>query len=195
VDAEDERDDASRRTFLRQLAAGTGILAGAAAFGPLLDIAARSSVGSGPTPKGPGIATDWRPGAFTTQAPTLVHYRSGAPDAWGTPAPQIPAYVIALDGKLLILSATCPHLACRVALCAAPDASAAPADAPVFCCPCHGSRFDRYGVNIAAGPATRPLAAHHYSIRDGRVYLYGLFSRETTDWRRNPNPPVDPLGL
>ncbi|MCY0869736.1 MAG: Rieske 2Fe-2S domain-containing protein [Firmicutes bacterium] len=198
VCTEDEHDDSSRRSFLRQLAAGTGILAGASAFGPLLDIAARSTAGPGPGAKGPAIATDWRAESFTTRAPTLVHYRAGAPDAWRTPAPLVPAYVIVLDGKLLILSTTCPHLACRVTLCpgaAMSGETGAPAAEPVFCCPCHGSRFNRYGVNIAPGPATRPLAAHHYSIRDGRVHLHGVFARETNEWRKNPNPPVDPFSL
>jgi Rieske Fe-S protein len=44
-----------------------------------------------------------------------------------------------------------------------------------FGCPCHGSQFDLEG-NRTAGPAARALDRYAFSIRNGRLWLEGLFS-------------------
>jgi Rieske Fe-S protein len=44
-----------------------------------------------------------------------------------------------------------------------------------FGCPCHGSQFDTEG-NRTAGPAPRALDRYQFSIRNGRLWLYGLYS-------------------
>lgn len=51
------------------------------------------------------------------------------------------------DGMLFCLSMVCTHLGCT--------ANWKPIEG-IFHCPCHGSKFDRGGINFA-GPAPRPL--------------------------------------
>ena len=50
-----------------------------------------------------------------------------------------------------------------------------PAQAAGFGCPCHGSQFDGEG-NRTAGPAPRALDRYEFSIRNGRLWLGGLYS-------------------
>ncbi|HVT34099.1 MAG TPA: FAD-dependent oxidoreductase [Nevskiaceae bacterium] len=52
------------------------------------------------------------------------------------------------DGTLSVCSAVCPHLGCVVAWNAVEK---------IWDCPCHGSRFDRYG-HVISGPAVDDLA-------------------------------------
>jgi Rieske Fe-S protein len=49
-----------------------------------------------------------------------------------------------------------------------------------FGCPCHGSQFDTEG-NRTAGPAARALDRYAFSIRNGRLWLNGLFSASHVD--------------
>jgi Rieske Fe-S protein len=49
-----------------------------------------------------------------------------------------------------------------------------------FGCPCHGSQFDTEG-NRTAGPAPRALDRYTFSIRNGRLWLDGLFSVSHVD--------------
>ena len=44
-----------------------------------------------------------------------------------------------------------------------------------FGCPCHGSQFDTEG-NRTAGPAPRGLDRYAFSVRDGRLWLGGVYS-------------------
>lgn len=44
-----------------------------------------------------------------------------------------------------------------------------------FGCPCHGSQFDTEG-NRTAGPAPRALDRYDFSVRDGRLWLEGIYS-------------------
>jgi Rieske Fe-S protein len=44
-----------------------------------------------------------------------------------------------------------------------------------FGCPCHGSQFDTEG-NRTAGPAPRALDRYDFSIRNGHLWLGGLYS-------------------
>ena len=59
--------------------------------------------------------------------------------------PEVRAYLIRGQDGFYALSAVCTHLGCLVHK-----------ENSGFRCPCHGSRFDARGVNLA-GPAPRPL--------------------------------------
>jgi glycine/D-amino acid oxidase-like deaminating enzyme/nitrite reductase/ring-hydroxylating ferredoxin subunit len=73
-------------------------------------------------------------------------------------ATKIAAYRDA-DGTLHARSAVCPHLGCIVHF----DAVEKTWD-----CPCHGSRFDRYG-RVIVGPANRDLAAAPHEQRAAKT--------------------------
>jgi Rieske Fe-S protein len=62
------------------------------------------------------------------------------------------------DGKLHEHSAVCPHLGCIVQF---DDVE------KTWDCPCHGSRFDRYG-RVIVGPANRDLAPSAHAERAPR---------------------------
>ena len=49
-----------------------------------------------------------------------------------------------------------------------------------FGCPCHGSQFDMEG-NRTAGPAPRALDRYEFSIRNGHLWLNGLYSVSHVD--------------
>ena len=79
-------------------------------------------------------------------------------------------YVSRLPGGLLALYRKCTHLGCVVPW--RPDEQAEDnlAGSGRFNCPCHGSRFDRYGT-VKGGPAPRPLDIFPIEIDGGKVIV------------------------
>ena len=61
--------------------------------------------------------------------------------------PEAAVYICRDPQGFYALSATCTHLGCLTAF--KPELG-------IIACPCHGSKFDRFGKKIA-GPAPRPL--------------------------------------
>ena len=71
-------------------------------------------------------------------------------------------YVVREAGTFYAMDARCTHLQCLVRW---------QEDAENFFCPCHGSKFDREGRNLA-GPAPRPLDRVQISVADdGRMMI------------------------
>lgn len=68
----------------------------------------------------------------------------------------------------LALWQKCPHLGCAVPWLENGPSLDTIAPTGLFNCPCHGSRYDRYG-QIKEGPAPRPMDMFPLSIRDGRI--------------------------
>jgi cytochrome b6-f complex iron-sulfur subunit len=96
--------------------------------------------------------------AFSYQylSPNVLHEPSpivdaGKPDRYPpdsvTLDPETAIYVVRTPEGFFALSAICTHLGCMTAY--KPDLG-------IIACPCHGSKFTKYGVKIA-GPAPRPL--------------------------------------
>jgi Rieske Fe-S protein len=93
-----------------------------------------------------------------------------------------------------ILSSRCTHIGCptqpngpvftrrlRVVQGATGEVSLVPAlPAAGFGCPCHGSQFDLEG-NRTAGPAPRALDRYDFSIRNGHLWLGGIYSVSRVD--------------
>lgn len=63
------------------------------------------------------------------------------------------------DGGFLAMSIKCTHLGCVVNQ-----------DSNGFACPCHASKFNKYG-EVMAAPATRPLDLFPVSIENGEVFI------------------------
>lgn len=88
-----------------------------------------------------------------------------------------------------ILSSRCTHVGCptqpngpvftkrlRLVQATTGEVSLAPAlPAAGFGCPCHGSQFDTEG-NRTAGPAPRALDRYDFSVRNGHLWLGGIYS-------------------
>jgi cytochrome b6-f complex iron-sulfur subunit len=79
-------------------------------------------------------------------------------------------YVSRLPGGLLALYRKCTHLGCVVPWRPDEQSEDSLAGTGRFNCPCHGSRFDRYGV-VKGGPAPRPLDIFPISIEGGKVIV------------------------
>ncbi len=74
--------------------------------------------------------------------------------------PDLLAYIVRDETGFWAISARCTHLGCATS---AVDWG--------FLCPCHGSKFDRYG-NVLVGPAARRLPGYKLSLApDGFLVL------------------------
>jgi menaquinol-cytochrome c reductase iron-sulfur subunit len=94
-----------------------------------------------------------------------------------------------LEGQpsLTIISNRCAHLGCPVQPGTIEEdkketvrtsntvVTRIPATPAAFTCPCHGGAYDTEGNRIA-GPPVRALDRYEYEIRNGRVFLVGLYS-------------------
>lgn len=65
------------------------------------------------------------------------------------------------DGGFLAISVKCTHLGCIVNI--NPDSKG-------FDCPCHASRFNKYGEVLSA-PATRPLDIFPIKLEKGELFI------------------------
>ena len=149
-----ERKD--RREFLK----GLGIGAGVVALGGQSVAALRSLV--------PNVSYD---------APTTV--KIGPPGEFPEGMKFLPEQRLFVfrEGKVFhAISAVCTHLGCTVRAEALPRAETKSVEGqPLklthrFLCPCHGSRYEGDGQNVA-GPAPRPLEWYHLELAldDGQL--------------------------
>lgn len=174
----------SRHGFLAAAALGVGGLAGLGAGVRALGAALSASGGTRPVDLGPLSA--FPEGQFVV-ATFLSDPRAGE-------VSRRTAYVRnnGLAGSapsFTVLSSRCTHVGCptqpngplftrrlRVVDGANGEVSLVPTlPAAGFGCPCHGSQFDSEG-NRTAGPAPRALDRYDFSIRNGRLWLGGLYS-------------------
>jgi Rieske Fe-S protein len=64
-------------------------------------------------------------------------------------------------GNFKCFSASCTHLGCVVNK----------VENGLIVCPCHGAKFSIVDGSPKAGPATRPLTAQEFSVKNGEVLL------------------------
>jgi menaquinol-cytochrome c reductase iron-sulfur subunit len=154
----DEKDAGGRREFLYKLGFGAGI----AALAGQTVASLRSLV--------PNVSYD---------SPTTV--KIGPPMEFPDGLKFLPEerLFVFRDGKTFhAISAVCTHLGCTVRAEALPRAEERTVNGvPLrmthrFLCPCHGSKYDGEGSNVA-GPAPRPLAWYHLSLApdDGQLVV------------------------
>ena len=150
------------RTSRRQFLTGVGIGAGVVALGAQGLASLRSLV--------PNVSYD---------APTTV--KLGPPAEFPDGIKFLPEQRLFVfrDGKTFhAVSAVCTHLGCTVRAEALPRVETrTDAGGPLrlthrFLCPCHGSRYEGDGRNVA-GPAPRPLAWYELTIAsdDGQLVV------------------------
>ncbi len=86
-------------------------------------------------------------------------YSLGVDDKWQQ---QYRVWVVKTSDRLFVINAVCTHLGCT------PDWKASENK---FKCPCHGSGYDREGVNFE-GPAPRPMDRTHVGLdSEGQVVV------------------------
>ncbi len=87
--------------------------------------------------------------------------------------PAARSYLTRIEGEVVAVSETCPHLGCRVPWCESSGQ---------FECPCHGSTFNRKG-EARKGPSPRAMGRYPVEVVDGLVIV-------------NTGEPIDgqPLG-
>ena len=181
----------SRHGFLAAAALAVGGLAGVGAGLRALGGALASTSPAGAAPIDLGPLSAFPEGQFVV-ATFLSDPQAGE-------VSRRSAYVRnnGLAGKVpsfTILSSRCTHVGCptqpngplftrrlRVVDGASGEVSLLPTlPAAGFGCPCHGSQFDTEG-NRTAGPAPRALDRYDFSIRNGRLWLGGLYSVSRVD--------------
>ncbi|HKS68253.1 MAG TPA: Rieske 2Fe-2S domain-containing protein [Candidatus Acidoferrales bacterium] len=90
-------------------------------------------------------------------------------DGWRKTVSEKTVYVTRSDtGKLIVLSAICPHLGCTVPW---------SADKKAFACPCHGAVFSADGTRVS-GPALRGMDALETSVQDGQLAVRFQYFRQ-----------------
>jgi cytochrome b6-f complex iron-sulfur subunit len=149
-------DGSDRREFLKKVGIGAGLVA----LGGQAAASLRSLV--------PNVSYD---------APTTVKLGPPAefPDGMKF-LPELRLFVFRDRNTFHAISAVCTHLGCTVraeALTQAASRKVGGAELKLthrFLCPCHGSRYEGDGTNVA-GPAPRPLAWYELSIAadDGQL--------------------------
>lgn len=183
----------TRRQFLSYVLGGTGAFMGAMVLAPMVTMAIDPLHRSG------GIAyfpTNWKPSDFNTSLPTRVTFSEHVDDGWNSKDIPNDVYVIAYQGKLMIMSHVCTHLGCHVDGSITNGQSVKPQfnnGQDWFHCPCHGSLYDIYGVPTPSSPAPRPLDLYTYRINEttGTVEVGNkTITRQKSSWDVNPNPPV-----
>lgn len=152
--------DSERRAFIKTAILCSGII-------PLVGVPLAGYVVSPALNKGDGkwvkfgSTKDLTPGTIN-----MLTYDFMVKDGWQV-LPQR-GFVWAkmdLEGKPLIYSSTCTHLACNVIW---------NETEKVFECPCHSGRFDQNGRPLA-GPPTRPLDILEHKIEEDVLMVYLTF--------------------
>ena len=163
-------DDPDRRGFLK---VATGVVGGGLGIiiaGPALRMCvAPTGTDTVTTPKDPidiGVVGSIAVGAPWKKVGVIAPV---VKDAWTTARDIVlgAAWVRQpTEGKIVALSAVCPHLGCAVGF----DPSA-----KTFLCPCHNSKWSDDGALVAnTGPAKRDLDPLPVEVRDGRLRLTWL---------------------
>lgn len=197
----------TRRQFLTYVLGGTGAFMASTIVAPMVvsafDPLHRSGGGS-------FSKTTWKVSDFNDQLPQHVTFMQHQDDAWNSQDKPNDVYVIKYKKKLMIMSHVCTHLGCHVNGSEQNGKSVAPSysdglskagtvsyDKNIgtktwFFCPCHGSHYDKYGVNTPSSPAPRPLDLYTYRVAsDGTIEVGQTFQRQDTNWEFNPNPTVE----
>jgi Rieske Fe-S protein len=173
----------SRRKLVRGAAiAGTVVAVGAGLAACSTASTKAAAPATGPTPGTPGATT--KPGATGATSPAKAVPTTGVPPAAAASGDQFAEFGIGkassvpvgggvvdkshgvvitqpTKGNFKCFSASCTHLGCMVNK----------VENGLIVCPCHGAKFSIVDGSPKAGPATRPLTAQEFSVKNGEVVL------------------------
>jgi cytochrome b6-f complex iron-sulfur subunit len=101
-------------------------------------------------------------------------------------------YLTRVPEGFVALWQKCPHLGCAIPW--KPDEPSEDSVAATgrFHCPCHGSRYDRYG-QVVKGPAPRPMDRFPIEIQGGKLLVHtGPFMAIQREQAAHGEPDVRP---
>lgn len=154
----------SRRTFIAKTLKGTAGVIGVS-FIPLgLSACNKTKKVDTGSMASLGPISELEKGEF----PKKVTYKTTVQDAWVEQKMEGFVYVNKNENgdSLIIMSPVCTHLGCI----AGDSEQDMKEDGVAFYCPCHGGKYDEFGVNIG-GPPPRPLDIFEAFVQDGTVYI------------------------
>lgn len=187
----EEQSGLTRRQFLSYVLGGTGAFMATVVAAPMV-VSAFDPIHRGAS--GTFSKTTWKVSDFNDQYPKHVNFSQHIDDAWNSQDKNNDVYVIKYQSKLMIMSHVCTHLGCHVTGSDQPKPKFMASDVGKdvwFFCPCHGSHYNKYGVNTPSSPAPRPLDLFTYKVEsDGTISVGATFQRHDSDWSHNPNPTV-----
>jgi menaquinol-cytochrome c reductase iron-sulfur subunit len=177
----------TRRQFLSYALGGTGAFMGALVVAPLV-VSAFDPIHR--TAGGSFNKTNWKVSDFNEDLPSHKTFSQHVDDGWNSSDVPNDVYVIIYDNKLMIMSHVCTHLGCHV-----DEGANFPSQYGTgiyFHCPCHGSKYNKYGVPTNDSPAPRPLDLFEYKLEsDGTISLGSTFTRSSNaNWKSNTNPTI-----
>jgi Rieske Fe-S protein len=157
--------DEERRKFLKvatcAIGGGVGLVVAAPVVTLLVDPANKITVTTPTAPLDLGLVEQFRVGAEPSRVEIVAPI---VKDAWMATRNVVlgAAWIRRTDpGKVVALSAVCPHLGCAVGW----DTAAGN-----FLCPCHDSRFSAAGDRLT-GPSERGMDELPLDVVDGRLQL------------------------
>jgi menaquinol-cytochrome c reductase iron-sulfur subunit len=172
------KEGLSRRQFLTYALGGTGAFMAATIAAPLVPFAIDPL-----TRKGGGNLADinLKEADVPSDFPKLVDFKVHRKDGWIEENAKMQAWLIKdKEGKVLAYTGICTHLGCKVD--GSVDESGKPKPSADgnwwFHCPCHGGRYDVYGVHDPSKPPTRPLDGYKVEIKDGKIFLGDVYQRK-----------------
>ena len=151
------KDNVSRRKFLKFVVGGVSTVIGAAVGVPLIGYFL-SPAWKKPEPLLTPIANvkDIPEGQ-----PTYVTYEQRIRDGWYISTLSKGAWVVNMGGEFTVYDPRCTHLNCPYYW---------DKDRQIFQCPCHGGEFDING-NVIGGPPPRPLDKINFTIDSGSILV------------------------
>ncbi|GAX89751.1 ubiquinol-cytochrome c reductase iron-sulfur subunit [Effusibacillus lacus] len=176
-DERKDKDGLSRRQFLTYALGGTGAFMAAAIGAPLIPLTIDPLTKAGKA----NYVEVGKESDFSTDLPRKVEFTVNKKDGWYEADVKMSAWIIKQeDGKWLAMSSICTHLGCQVnGSVDESGKSIPPKDGEwFFKCPCHDSKFTKYGVPNPGAPATRPLDAFDVKVEGGKILLGPIRERK-----------------
>ena len=155
-----------RRTFLKWVAAASGVFAG------LLTVVPALRAFLSPLRRR-GAQSDWvrltDASLVDPGTPIRIDFAETLQDAWVASRELRNVWLLTEDGEqFTVYSGVCTHLGCSYAFDEAPNEFHS--QSKIFHCPCHHALFDPKTGAVLGGPAPRSLDRLEVKVDDGIVY-------------------------
>jgi menaquinol-cytochrome c reductase iron-sulfur subunit len=172
------KEGLTRRQFLNYALGGTGAFMAATIAAPLVPFAIDPLTRTG---GGSFVDSGVKESEIKDDFPKQIEFKVHRKDGWVEENAKVRAWLIKdKKGEIVAMSPICTHLGCQVEGNVDGSGNPKPSDDGNwwFHCPCHGGRYDIYGVNDPTKPPQRPLDTYQVKIEGGKVMLGNLTQRK-----------------